>query len=72
LLKVDTVLPKSDSFFVPGCTALGIAEDELKKIVLEKDGTQVTDADYFDSLPDQTVFLFLKEGQEWVPNGHDM
>jgi hypothetical protein len=39
--------------------------NDLSSIVLEKDGTHIADAEYFSSLPDQTIFLFLKHGEQW-------
>ncbi|KAF0294488.1 Cell death activator CIDE-A [Amphibalanus amphitrite] len=40
--------------------------------VLETDGTAVDDAEYFATLPDNTVFLLLREQDRWVPPGVDV
>ncbi len=35
--------------------------------MLEEDGCRVEDEDYFSCLGDHTVFLLLKDGEEWRP-----
>ncbi|CAG0917759.1 unnamed protein product [Notodromas monacha] len=50
-----------------GCATLNVPPGDLHKVVLERDGTQVCDSDYFDTLPDQTVFMFIKHGEDWSP-----
>ena len=37
----------------------------IDRIVLESDGTEVDDEDYFHTLPPQTVFVILQKGEEW-------
>ncbi|KAK3872603.1 hypothetical protein Pcinc_022321 [Petrolisthes cinctipes] len=39
------------------------------KVVLEADGTQVEDPEYFYTLPENTVFLLLRQGEHWYPAG---
>ena len=39
------------------------------RVVLESDGTQVEDPDYFSTLPENTVFLLLRQGEHWYPAG---
>ncbi|XP_042230221.1 uncharacterized protein LOC121871795 isoform X6 [Homarus americanus] len=39
------------------------------KVVLEADGTQVEDPEYFCTLPENTVFLLLRQGEHWYPAG---
>jgi hypothetical protein len=34
-------------------------------VVIEDDGTAVTDDKFFKKLPAQTVFVFLKKGEKW-------
>ena len=46
--------------------------NESVRAVLETDGTQVDDSEYFRSLPDNTVFLLLRPGERWVPAGIDV
>lgn len=43
--------------------------DARVRVVLEIDGTHVDDAEYFTSLPENTVFLFLRQGEHWYPAG---
>ncbi|XP_037089560.1 uncharacterized protein LOC119109919 [Pollicipes pollicipes] len=40
--------------------------------VLESDGTTVDDTEYFATLPDNTVFLLLRDSDRWLPPGVDM
>ena len=35
------------------------------RIVLEEDGTEVEDEEYFATLPEQSVFVVLKPGEYW-------
>ncbi|CAL4112272.1 unnamed protein product, partial [Meganyctiphanes norvegica] len=39
------------------------------RVVLEADGTQVEDPEYFSTLPENTVFLLLRQGEHWYPAG---
>ncbi len=41
------------------------------RVVLEADGTQVDDGEYFQTLPENSVFLFLRSGEVWHPAGTD-
>ncbi|XP_047737893.1 uncharacterized protein LOC108671040 isoform X2 [Hyalella azteca] len=43
--------------------------DVRVRVVLEADGTHVDDAEYFSSLPENTVFLLLRQGEHWYPAG---
>ena len=42
-----------------------IPEDEEVMIVIEDDGTLVDSEAFFRKLPSQTVFIFLRAGEEW-------
>ncbi len=59
-------------FSCPGREKLGIGGHESVRAVLETDGTQVDDSEYFRSLPDNTVFLLLRLGERWSPAGVDV
>jgi hypothetical protein len=43
--------------------------DVRVRVVLEADGTHVDDPEYFSSLPENTVFLLLRQGEHWYPAG---
>lgn len=42
------------------------------RLVLESDGTQVEDGDYWRTLPPNTVLLLLRAGERWYPTGVDV
>ena len=44
---------------------LCIPKNETFRVVLEEDGTEVKDESYFETIPEQTVFVILKSGQFW-------
>ncbi|KAK7605254.1 hypothetical protein V9T40_007112 [Parthenolecanium corni] len=37
------------------------------KIVLERDGTEVDEEEYFSTLEPNTCFMILKENEDWIP-----
>lgn len=41
-------------------------------MVLECDGTQVEDGEYFRTLSNNTVLLLLRQGERWHPTGADV
>ena len=45
---------------------------EPVRIVLESDGTQVEDGEYFQTLPENTIFIVLRPGEAWAPAGEDI
>ena len=45
---------------------------ESLRVVLETDGTQVEDAEYFHTLPENTIFIVLRSGEAWTPPGEDI
>ncbi|KAH9500430.1 hypothetical protein Btru_071871 [Bulinus truncatus] len=47
-----------------GCAILKVSNP---KIVLEEDGTEIDDEDYFSFLPDNTVLMFLTNDTKWQP-----
>ena len=40
------------------------------KIVLENDGTEVDDKEYFGALERNTCFVALKVDEDWMPSAH--
>lgn len=46
-----------------GIEKLGVDEDGCR--VCTEDGTEVEDEEYFQSLPAQTLFVFVGQDQEW-------
>ncbi|KAJ4445460.1 hypothetical protein ANN_07266 [Periplaneta americana] len=57
---------------VPGKEKLGVVAGEPVRLVLESDGTQVEDGEYFRTLPNNTVLLLLRQGERWYPSGVDV
>lgn len=45
---------------------------EPVRLVLESDGTQVEDGEYWRTLPPNTVLLLLRTGERWYPTGVDV
>ena len=45
---------------------------EPVRVVLETDGTQVEDGEYFQTLPENTIFIVLRPGEIWAPAGEDI
>lgn len=58
--------------FVTGKEKLSVAASEPVRLVLESDGTQVEDGDYWRTLPPNTVLLLLRQGERWYPTGVDV
>ncbi|XP_064611343.1 DNA fragmentation factor subunit beta-like [Liolophura sinensis] len=51
-----------------GCEKLKISEEEVT-VVVEDDGTVVDDDAFFKKLPAQTVFVFIRDGEQWHGSG---
>jgi hypothetical protein len=45
-------------------------EESKVTVVIEDDGTVVDDEKFFKKLPAQTVFVFLKTGEQWRGGKH--
>ncbi|GFR81156.1 DNAation factor subunit alpha [Elysia marginata] len=55
-------------FIEKGCLKLGMKNTTgAVRIVLEEDGTEVDDEDYFSFLPQNSTLMLLKEGECWQP-----
>lgn len=57
---------------VIGKDKLGIPASEPVRLVLESDGTQVEDGEYFRTLANNTILLLLRQGERWYPTGVDV
>ncbi|XP_013182053.1 PREDICTED: uncharacterized protein LOC106128289 isoform X2 [Papilio xuthus] len=55
-----------------GKEKLSVAASEPVRLVLESDGTQVEDGEYWRTLPPHTVLLLLRAGERWYPTGVDV
>lgn len=58
-------------FFFSGKEKLNIAQNEPIRLVLETDGTQIEDPEYFKTLPNNTTVLLLRNDEYWYPAGVD-
>lgn len=59
-------------FVFLGKDKLGVSASESVRVVLECDGTQVEDGEYFRTLANNTVLLLLRQGERWYPTGVDV
>ncbi|KAF4519280.1 hypothetical protein B566_EDAN002170 [Ephemera danica] len=55
-----------------GKEKLNVPPGEPVRLLLESDGTQVEDGEYFRTLPNNTVLLLLRPGERWYPAGVDV
>ncbi|NP_001136343.1 DNA fragmentation factor-related protein 2 isoform X2 [Nasonia vitripennis] len=55
-----------------GKEKLGVPQNEIVSLVLESDGTQVEDGEYFKTLSNNTILLLLRHGERWCPTGVDI
>ena len=51
-----------------GAVRLNLPENTTYKVVLEEDGTEVDDDEYFQFLSNNTIFLLLAEDEQWTPD----
>lgn len=68
----DTVTETPPDWPVAGKEKLGVPTNEAVRLVLESDGTQVEDGEYFRTLPNNSVLLLLRPGERWRPPGVDI
>uniref|UniRef100_A0A0B7BI66 CIDE-N domain-containing protein n=2 Tax=Arion vulgaris TaxID=1028688 RepID=A0A0B7BI66_9EUPU len=53
-----------------GCSKLNLNHSSaLLRVVLEEDGTEVDDDDYFALVPDNSTLLILQDNEKWSPQG---
>lgn len=53
--------------FLAGKEKLNISQNECVRLVLETDGTQIEDPEYFKTLPNNTTVLLLRDDEYWYP-----
>lgn len=61
-----------EELLVRGKDKLGLSASESVRVVLECDGTQIEDGEYFRTLANNTVLLLLRQGERWYPTGVDV
>lgn len=57
-------------FFFAGKEKLNYPMDKSVYVVLEEDGTEVDEEEYFQTLPENTLLMLLHVGDKWSPTGH--
>ncbi|XP_047501271.1 uncharacterized protein LOC125047186 isoform X2 [Penaeus chinensis] len=67
-VRKGLVVSSFNELIEKGREKLDLGEVRIK-VVLEADGTQVEDPEYFCTLPENTVFLLLRQGEHWYPAG---
>lgn len=70
-IRKALVVSTYEEFHRKGREKLGLGKVEPIRVVLETDGTQVDDGEYFQTLPENSIFLFLRSGEVWHPAGTD-
>lgn len=71
-MRKGLVVGGLDELVQRGRDKLGVSIGEPVRLVLESDGTQVEDAEYFRTLPPNTILLLLRPGERWLPAGVDV
>ncbi|XP_076253529.1 DNA fragmentation factor-related protein 2 isoform X2 [Rhynchophorus ferrugineus] len=71
-VRKGLVVGSLEELVARGRDKLGVAASEPVRLVLESDGTQVEDAEYFRTLPPNSVLLLLRPGERWLPAGVDV
>jgi len=71
-IKKALVVGTYEEFLRKGREKLLLGGGEPLRVVLETDGTQVEDAEYFHTLPENTIFIVLRSGEAWTPAGQDI
>lgn len=72
IIKFDTIFNYYKLIFLTGKDKLGVPASEPVRVVLECDGTQIEDGEYFRTLANNTVLLLLRQGERWYPTGVDV
>ena len=55
--------------YITGKEKLTLPAREEVRVVLESDGTEVDEEDYFTFLPYNTTMMILRQGEHWRPPG---
>jgi len=71
-VRKGVVVGTFEELLVRGKDKLGVPASEPVRVVLECDGTQIEDGEYFRTLANNTVLLLLRQGERWYPTGVDV
>ncbi|XP_056013642.1 DNA fragmentation factor subunit alpha-like isoform X3 [Ostrea edulis] len=71
-IKKGTVAASLEDLLKKGKLLLGISESEQVTAVLEEDGTEISDEDYFAFIRHNTTIMLLKNNQKWLPTGAEV
>ncbi|EDW73782.1 uncharacterized protein Dwil_GK19508 [Drosophila willistoni] len=71
-VRKGVVVGTFEELLVRGKDKLGVPSSEPVRVVLECDGTQIEDGEYFRTLANNTVLLLLRQGERWYPTGVDV
>ncbi|XP_011348797.1 uncharacterized protein LOC105285927 isoform X1 [Ooceraea biroi] len=71
-VRKGLVVSNFEELIVRGKEKLGVPQNENVSLVLESDGTQVEDGEYFKTLGNNTILLLLRHGERWLPTGVDI
>ena len=69
LKKVSLTASSLQELKTKGCDKFSVNSDDAVTIVLEEDGTEVDEEDYFEFLPADSVMMILVGSQKWQPRG---
>nr|XP_022343428.1 DNA fragmentation factor subunit alpha-like [Crassostrea virginica] len=70
-VKKGIVAASLEDLLRKGKGLLGIPVAEEVAAVLEEDGTEISDEDYFAFIRHNTTIMLLRQGQKWLPVGTD-
>ena len=56
-------------FIITARDKMGLSKETPVKIVLEQDGTEVDDDEYFGTMEKNTTLMILINDQRWLPPG---
>ncbi|KAK6620408.1 hypothetical protein RUM44_006809 [Polyplax serrata] len=71
-IRKALVVSSFEELLIRGREKLSIPATENVRLVLDVDGTQVEDGEYFRTLPNNTVLLILRQGERWHPQEVDV
>lgn len=71
-MRKGLVVSSFEELIVRGKDKLGVPASEAVRVVLESDGTQIEDGEYFRTLANNTILLLLRQGERWYPTGVDV
>ena len=69
LVGFPKVLLKDLLYNFAGREKLNYPPDKAVYVVLEEDGTEVDEEEYFQTLPENTLLILLYVGEKWSPFG---